>query len=181
MACSILESCYRRSGQIFLRSASVLFQIIAETFQPEAFGELIVGTVMLCICGVRCNISWNFELVLMLVVATIFGALIITAIKIFATSFDFLIKRSGYIVQILYNFINYAKYPIGIYPKIIKAILEFLLPFGLAISMSVETLMFGTYNIYLLCLKIICTAFVFLGISIFIWTKCIKKYESTGS
>ena len=45
----------------FIKPIPVLFQVIAETFQPEGFGELIVGIVMLGICGNAVNVTYSFS------------------------------------------------------------------------------------------------------------------------
>lgn len=165
----------------FLRPLSVLFQVIAETFQPDAFGELFLGIFMLVFCGSKIQIHWTFPLVVLLFVATFAGALAITSIKIFASSFAFVFKRSGYVIQILYNFREYTRYPITIYPKVLRFLLSFVLPYGLIISMPVETLFFGTYSCFSLCLKIIGITFVLFAISLLVWKHNVRKYESTGS
>lgn len=165
----------------FLRPNPILFQVIAETFQPEAFGELIVGTVMLVICGTQCQIHWTFGKVIMILVATLFGALIVTAIKIFTAAPAFVIKKSGFIMQILYNFRDYTKYPIQIYPSAIRALLLFIFPFGLMISMPVDNLMFDSVNPWLISLFIIVMAMIFMCLSIAFWNVCVRRYESTGS
>ena len=94
----------------FLRPTPILFQVISETFQPEAFGELIVGTVMLIICGAKCNIQWSLGKVVMIFVATVFGALIVTGIKILTAAPAFIIKKSGFIMQILYRQLCYPHF-----------------------------------------------------------------------
>ncbi len=165
----------------FLRPNPILLQVIAETFQPEAFGELIVGTVMLVLCGAKCDIHWNIGKIVMILIATIFGALIVTGIKIFTAAPAFIIKRSGFIMQIMYNFRDYTKYPIKIYPSVIRAMLLFLFPFGLIISMPVENLMFDSINPWLISVSIILMALVFLCLSVAFWNVCVRKYESTGS
>ena len=173
-----------RNGDLdmyFLRPIPVLFQVLSETFQPDAFGELIVGTVMLVACGIKANITFTFPLVLLFIVASISGALIITALKIITTSFSFTMKRSGPLVQVVYNFMDYVKYPISIFPAVIKNLLIFAIPFGIFISLPVETLIFHSYNPYLLMLWIIGIAIVFFMISILIWKMNERKYESTGS
>ena len=164
----------------FLRPVPVLFQVIAETFQPEGFGEMIVGIVMLSICGNLINVTWSFGMILMLVVAALFGAIIITSIKIICSSFAFRFKRSGQLLQIVYGFISYTRYPLAIYPKFIKIILTFVFPFALVISLPIEVLLYNEYSPYLLCLIIILVAIFFLAISIFIWIINIRKYESSG-
>lgn len=165
----------------FLRPAPVLFQIIADKVQLEALGELILGIIMFCVCAANCKINWSFQFVLLLFIAVIFGALIITSIKIFTTAFAFVIKRSGMITQVFYNFKDYAKYPVTIYPSFIRAIMLFIAPFGLITSMPIQAILFGTYNIPLLMVKIILMTALFLIISIATWNICIKHYESSGS
>ena len=165
----------------FLRPVPVLFQVLSETFQPEAFGELIVGIVMLAVCAGNVAIIWSFSLILLLIVAAIFGALIITALKTITASFAFVFKRSGILTQIIYNFISYVKYPVYFYPNVMRIILTFVLPFALVISLPIETLLFNTYSPYLLILAIIVVTAIICFIAILIWSRCCKKYESSGS
>lgn len=165
----------------FLRPVPVLFQILSETFQPEAFGELIVGVVMLIFCGMKCTIHWTFSKVIVILVATFFGALIITGIKILTASPAFIIKRSGIFMQILYNFRDYTRYPIAIYPKFMRILLLFIVPFGLIISYPVEVLMFERYDPWKISFSIIGFSILSLTISGFAWRTCVKRYESTGS
>ena len=165
----------------FLRPVPVLFQVLSETFQPEAFGELIVGIIMISLCAGNVTITWSFSIVLLLVVAAICGALIITSLKTITASFAFVFKRSGILTQIIYDFVSYVKYPINIYPKFLRAILTFILPFSLVISLPIETVLFNTYSPYMLILIIILTTIIFGVIAIFVWSMCARKYESTGS
>ena len=56
---------------LFLRPAPTLFLVISETFQTEAFGELIVGIVMLIVCGLRPEVSilFSFGNIILFIVA----------------------------------------------------------------------------------------------------------------
>ena len=165
----------------FLRPIPVLFQMFAETFQPDGFGEVIVGVTMIVICGINLHASVTFGAIFVLIIGAIFGALIITSLKIIFSALAFIFKRSGPLLQIIYNFTTYAKYPLAIYPKVIRIILIFVLPFGLFVSLPVDTLLYGTYNPYLLSLGIIGAAIVFFFIAVVVWVNCEKRYESTGS
>jgi len=165
----------------FLRPVPVIFQMFAETFQPDGFGEVIVGVTMIVICGLNLQVSVTFGAIFVLSIGAIFGAVIITSFKIAISSLAFIFKRSGPLLQIIYNFTIYAKYPIAIYPYAIRFILIFILPFGLFISLPVDTLLYGSYNPYLLSLAIIGAAVVFFTLATFIWTLCARRYESTGS
>ncbi len=180
---------FGKMDRMFTKPVSVLFQTIAETFQFEGFGELIVGIAMLCICGGMVDVTWSFPLVLMLVVATIFGALIISSLKIIFASFAFVFKRSGPVLQMVYNFSSYTKYPIKIYPAFIRAMLTFLFPFAIIISYPVEAI-FGNSSVawinstagpYVLSGIIIASSMALLFVAILIWNFFEKRYESTGS
>ena len=165
----------------FLRPVPVIFQMFAETFQPDGFGEVIVGVTMMIVCGINLEATITFGAVFVLIISAIFGAMIITSFKIIFSSLAFIFKRSGPLLQIIYNFTNYAKYPISIYPEFIRIILIFVLPFGLFVSLPINTLLYGSYNPYLLSLWIAGVAIIFFALSVFIWTRCEKRYESTGS
>lgn len=177
---------YRKvqSGELdkyFLRPLPVLFQVIAEVFQPEGFGELIVGIVMTVFCSFFVTIEWSFGLVLLIVISIIFGALIISSLKIIFASLAFPFKRSGQLLQIVYNFISYTRYPLAIFPSFIKGILLFVFPFALVISLPVEVLFFNNYSPYILSLIIVGVSISFFFLSILIWTTLEKKYQSSGS
>ena len=165
----------------FLRPVPVLFQVFAETFQPEGFGELILGVALITVCALNLTVTVTAGAIILLIVGAIFGALIITSFKIAIAALAFIFKRSGPLLQIVYNFTSYAKYPLAIYPAFVRVLLIFVLPFGLFISLPVDTLLYHTHNPWLLCLAIIGCAAVFFTLAVFVWTLCERRYESTGS
>ena len=165
----------------FLRPVPVLFQVFAETFQPEGFGELILGVALIAVCSSNLTVTVSFGAVAVLVVGAVFGAVIITSLKIAMAALAFIFKRSGPLLQIIYNFSNYAKYPLAIYPAVIRGFLIFLIPVGLFISLPVDTLLHGSNDPWLLSLAIIGCAAVFFSLSVWVWTACERRYESTGS
>ena len=177
-----------RTGELdkfYLRPVPVLFQVIAETFQLEAFGELLVGIIMLIICATkgRLGIQWNFGIVFLLIVAAIFGAILITSLKIMIAALAFYMKRSGPLLQIIYNFISYTKYPLSIYPRVIRGLLTFVFPFAVIISLPVETFLGlgNAMNPYALSAIIVGVSLAVLGLAILFWSKSAKRYQSSGS
>ena len=165
----------------FLRPVPVLFQVFAETFQPEGFGELILGVALITVCALNLAVRVTFGAIVVLCVGAVFGAVIITSLKVAMAALAFIFKRSGPLLQIIYNFSSYAKYPLAIYPGVIRVLLIFVIPFGLFISLPVDTLLHGTHDPWLLSLAIIGCAAVFFALATWIWTLCERRYESTGS
>lgn len=175
---------YVRNGVIdrfLIRPVNLLFQVIAEVFQPEAFGEVIMGLSLIIVCGLRIDLQWSIGNVIVMLIAMVFGALIFTALKLITCSIAFWTKRSGQLMSMVYNFADFAKYPIKIYHPIIKFIMTFIFPFGLVISMPVDAFIKGGYNSWIVSGGIILAATILFSIGCFVWTQGLKNYESSGS
>lgn len=166
---------------MFLRPIPVLFQVIASEIQLEALGELIVATALICLCGSQLNIIGGIGAILTVVLGILCAAIIISSFKILVASLAFKFKRSGPLLQFIYNFSGYTKYPMKIYPKIIQAILTFIIPLGLCLFFPFENLFGEVHNTLLLCLTMLGFTIIFATICITCWNKLVKKYESTGT
>ena len=166
---------------MFLRPVPVLFQVIASEVQLEALGELIVAVAMISLCGSNVEISGGVGSVMLLILGIICAALIITFFKIMVASLAFKFKRSGPLLQFIYNFSGFTKYPLKIYPKAIQAILTFIIPLGLCLFFPFENLFAPVHNSLIVALAMIGATAVFGAICIFVWCKMVKQYESTGS
>ncbi len=176
-----------RSGtmdSLFLRPIPVLFQTIALEIQLEALGEILTAIFLIIFCSCNLSLIVTFESVLLLVVGIIGAALLITSFKIIIASMAFAFKRTGPFLQIVYNFSNYSKYPLTIFPKIIRFAFTFLIPLGLCVFFPVTNLFNPSsigINPYLLVAIIIVVTAIILTLAILIWSKFAKRYESTGS
>lgn len=173
-----------KTGKIdnmMLRPVPLLFQVIASEIQLEAFGEIIVAIALMIICGRHLDVNLTFANVTLLVVGILCAAIIITSFKILIAGLAFIFKRSGPLLQIVYNFSNYAKYPLTIFPKVIQCILLFVIPLGLCIFIPFDNLFKANYNELLMGIIILIASLIFCTISVMIWSKCVRKYESTGT
>lgn len=173
-----------KSGKLdhmFLRPVPVLFQVIASEVQLEAFGELIVATALICLCSSQLSIVGGIGAILIVVLGILCAAVIISSFKILVASLAFKFKRSGPLLQFIYNFSGYTKYPMKIYPKVIQAILTFIIPLGLCLFMPFENLFAPVHNPLILCISIIGFTAFFATICITCWNKLVKQYESTGT
>ena len=175
------EVIHGKLDHLFLRPLPVLFQILASEIQLEAFGEIIVATVLITICGSNLSIAFTFTNILLIVVGILCASLIFTSFKILVAGLAFVSKRSGPLLQITYNFSQYARYPLKIFPKAIQIILLFIIPLGLCIFVPFDNLFNPIMNPYLLMLIIIGITSAFAIISLTIFNSCAKRYESTGT
>lgn len=166
---------------MFLRPVPVLFQVIASEVQLEALGELIVAVAMIFLCGSKLSFDGGVGSVMLVILGIICAAIIISSFKIMVASLAFKFKRSGPLLQFIYNFSGFTKYPMGIYPKAIRAILTFVIPLGLCLFYPFENLFKPVGNPGLLALAMVVFTAVFGSVCVFVWSKFEKMYESTGT
>ncbi len=166
---------------MFLRPVPVLFQVFSHEIQLEAFGEIITSIALIIFCGG--NVSFNFKPldIILVIVGIICASVIITSFKIIVAALAFIFGRSGPLLQVVYNFSTYSRYPLTIYPKVIRFILMFIIPLGICIFLPYDNLFTHSYNPFLLSLAMVGATTIFLTLSILIWNWCCSRYESTGS
>lgn len=166
---------------MFLRPLPILFQVIASEVQLEALGEIIVAVALICLCGSNLNITGGLGAIFTVILGILCASIIISAFKVLIASLAFKFTRSGPLLQFIYNFSGYTKYPMKIYPKIIQVILTFIIPLGLCLFFPFENLFAPAHNPLLLCISMLIFTILFTAICIFVWNKLVKKYESTGT
>ena len=166
---------------MFLRPVPVLFQVIASEVQLEALGELIIAVAMITLCGSQIEITGGLPAVLLVILGIICAAMIITSFKIMVASLAFKFKRSGPLLQFIYNFSGFTKYPLNIYPRFIQAILIFIIPLGLCLFFPFENLFAPVHNPIVVAISMVIATVLFGFVCIFVWCKMVKMYESTGT
>ena len=113
-----------------LRPMNLFLQVIFEKLQPDALGELLVGTILLVISLQKGIVIVDTAHILLFFVSVIAGAFIYTAIKLLFASFAFWIKISGPVLYTAYQMADFAKYPSEIYAKGVRFIITWIIPFA---------------------------------------------------
>ena len=163
-----------------IRPINPLFHVIAETFQVDAIGELIVGIGLLIYACPSAELHINVWTVLLTVIAVPFAALIYTSLKIITASFAFWMKSSGFIIQMVYGMNEFSKYPTTIYSLPVRIFVTYIIPFaftGYYLSLYILT---GTDPLWSIGGVILISTVLFV-ISLLIWNKGLSAYESAGA
>ncbi|MBE6052507.1 MAG: multidrug ABC transporter permease [Clostridium sartagoforme] len=163
-----------------LRPINPLFQVISESFQPDGFGELIIGSILVILSSINLNISYSPLKLLQFVFVTICATLIYTSIKLATSSIAFWVKFSQSYMFMSYQISTFAKYPISIYPSVIKFILTFMIPFAFT-GYYPGVYFIGKGDILTGVLLPFIVSLVAIVVSYRIWLKGISVYESAGS
>lgn len=163
-----------------IKPINPLFQLVAEMIQLEGFGELILGISFLVVFTPKLAISWTFVNVMLLVVCALFAMMFFFSIKLIFGSLSFWTKRSIEVMTTVYDFSNFAKYPIDIFNRFIRVILTLVIPFSVVIFRPIQALL-KDGNLWLETLYVIVVSVVFLLFSLRVWKNGLKRYESAGS
>lgn len=162
------------------RPINPLFHVIAETFQVDAIGELVVGIALICYSAGSAGLYVTPLSVILTIVAVPFAALIYTSIKIATSAIAFWIKSSGFIIQMVYGMNEFAKYPTTIYSVPIRAFVTFIIPFALTGYYPVVYLLTGE-NPLLNTGIVVSVSIVFFILSLLVWNRGLSAYESAGA
>lgn len=163
-----------------IRPINPLFQVLIERLQPDALGELIFGIILIIISIGKLAIVWSFAKVALFILVIPFAVMIYTGIKIGTSALALWIKRSGNITFMFYMVNDFAKYPTTIYNNFIKAIITYIIPFAFTAFYPAKYILTGDNPLFNIGGTII-IGIAILSVSLIIWNKGIKSYESAGS
>ena len=165
-----------------LRPMNIFFQIIAEKLQPDALGELLVGTILVVYSAVRGVVVLDAVHMALFMVSVLAGALIYTSIKLLFASLAFWIKRSGPFLQLAYEMAEFAKYPTEIYAKALRFVITWVIPFAFVAYLPAGYFLGAGMGNHIGVLGIECViAAVFWLIAYAVFHKGIRIYESAGN
>lgn len=165
-----------------LRPMNVFFQIIAEKLQPDALGELLVGTILVVYSALKGVVVLDAVHIALFVVSVLAGALIYTSIKLLFASLAFWMKRSGPFLQLAYEMAEFAKYPTEIYAKALRFVITWVIPFAFVAYLPAGYFLGAGMGNHMGVIGIECAiAAVFWLIAYAVFHKGISIYESAGN
>lgn len=163
-----------------LRPMNLFFQVICERLQPDALGELAVGTILVIMSVQKGVVSVTPITVLVFILSIIIGSIIYTSIKLFFASLAFWVKVSAPFLQLAYDTADFSKYPVDIYPRAIKFIVSWILPFAFVAYYPATYFLLG--NSFYKTVGIECIIAVVLAvISYTVFVIGTRRYESAGN
>ena len=163
-----------------VRPLNPLFQVIVERFQPDGFGEIIVGTMILVTSWSKLGLEITIGRMIALIFVILCASVIYTAIKLAVTSIAFWVKFAQSYLYMAYQLSTFVKYPITIYPAWIRGVLTFIIPFAFTGYFPAAYIL-GKGSFLLGVVLTFVVSFISIFIAYRIWLIGIKRYESSGS
>lgn len=164
-----------------LRPMNLFLQVIFEKLQPDALGELLVGTILIVSSLMKGIVIVDAAHVLFFVISVIAGAVIYTAIKLLFASFAFWIKISGPVLYTAYQLADFAKYPTEIYAKGVRFIITWVIPFGFVAYLPASYFLKPEVNVLATVGMECLIAVIFFAIAYTVFTIGTRAYESAGN
>jgi len=173
---------YVKQGQmdrLLTKPLNPLFYLLAERFQQDGIGNLLIGIAVVRYAVTR--LSFSFGLVTFPVYLTfvLMGGLLYGAINLITSSFAFRFVRVFPLISVIHNLNEFTRYPIQIFNKFFKSLLTWVVPFAFASFYPVEAVLNGFETTY--SYLIIPFSILFTIIAYQIWKWNLSAYSSTGS
>ncbi len=162
------------------RPINSLFYVTVELFQVDAFGELFMGIILVVYSIARLWGQIVLQRGIVLFILIPFSVLIYLSVKVITSAISFWTKQSGHITHMFYQTADFSKYPITIYNNFIKVIITYIIPFAFTAYYPASYFLRGDDALFCILGTILISLALF-GISLFVWNKGIKAYESAGS
>lgn len=168
-----------RLDTLFVRPASLLFQVVMEWVNLEALVTFFTALIILVYGWIHTGIKVNIGNIAFLFEFVIVGTLLNSAIYLIFNSLNFWFVQGSELSDLVQTSRQFAKYPLLIFPKVIKIAFTYVLPFGF-IGYYPAGYLLGkiTWNIPLLLpIVTICV----MAVASIVWSCGLKGYDSTGT
>lgn len=162
------------------RPINLFFYYQSEVFDVKGIGQLIFGIVMLVYSWIKIGIVFTPIMFLKILLFLITASLVMVALQNAAAAACFWIQNSFYILDLVFRFKDYAKYPVTIFSPIFRFVFTFVIPIAfIAYYPSLVILRPQEVPILSWLSPLIGVAFFFISYKI--WMHGAMKYSGTGS
>lgn len=166
--------------RLLLRPYPILVQVLWHKMDLVKIVRLIQSAIIIVIALVNMNIVWSFDKVLVLIFMILSAILLFFSIFVIMASYCFITVQGLEVKNVFTDGSKFiAQYPIGIFNGIIKKVFTFVLPFA-AVNYYPLLYLIGKSNNLLYLLSPL-VSFLYLGVSIIIFNRGLRKYSGTGS
>lgn len=166
--------------RILLRPLNTLTQVLFESFELEALGSLFVGIGILIYSMIKLGIAFSFAGLAWFIISTISGAIILLSVFVFLASLSFHFEDRFGITPPFYNLINFSRYPLPIFNRVIQFILMWIVPFAF-VGFFPATFFFAREGFEFFCFLTPVVAMVSLLLASIAWSAGVARYTSAGS
>lgn len=171
-----------RKGQLdvqLVRPASPLVQVFGQCCHYQAVVSMVVYVSVLVYGLWALHIGPGIGLILFFAEYIICAALINSGIYTLFNSLNFWLVQGDEISVVVQTVREFAKYPLGVFPKMIQGFLTFIIPFGF-VGYYPASFVTGKEGLWVVW-ALPAAALVMVGITSLVWRAGLNSYNSTGT
>lgn len=162
------------------RPINLFFYYQSEIFDVKGLGQLAFGIVTLIYAWVNIDIGFSFFMIIKLIIFLITASLIMMSLQNAAAATCFWMQNSFYLMDLVFKFKDYARYPITIFSPVFRFIFTFLIPIAfIAYYPSLVILRPDAVPVLSWLSPVI--GCIFFWLSYKLWMFGATKYSGTGS
>lgn len=162
------------------RPINLFFYYQSEVFDIKGLGQLAFGIGTIVYSWGRIGLELTPLMLIKLIVFLITASLIMIALQNMAAALCFWMQNSFFVLDFVYRFRDYAKYPVTIFSPVFRFIFTFIMPIAfIAYYPSLVILRPGEVPILSWLSPLMGCLFFFLSYKI--WMYGAMKYSGTGS
>ena len=177
-----LGSTYIRTGtfdRFLVRPVDPLFHLLADRFCHDGIGSFLVGVALVAKATVSLGITPSPLNVVYLLLAVVSGGVIFIALNLITAVSSFWVVESIPIVRSVFEFHEFAKFPLSIYPRAIRILLTWAVPYGFASFYPASHLL--ERDVGALAWLGVPLSALLLVLAYQLWGFGLRRYASTGS
>ena len=166
--------------RVLLRPVSSLAQVVFEAFNLDAIGTILMGILLMVKAKASLGITFTFAQIAWLIFSIPCGAVTLLCVFITLASLSFHFEDRFGVVPPFYNLIQFGRYPVTIYNKVLQFLIQWIIPYSF-IAFFPATTLIGRDEFWFYASLTPVVAVVWLFVVSFAWKLGVKKYESTGT
>ncbi len=166
--------------RVLTRPLPALFQVLLETFEPEALLGLLTGAGLMLWCGSRLDVAWRWWDGPALLALVAGSTMIYFGIYVALASVAFWADGRTGLIPLMWNLNSYGRYPVEVYPGVLRLLLTWVLPLAFAgFYPAAYLLRHGAWRAYALLTPFVGATVFALGL--LCWRAGITRYRGAGS
>lgn len=162
------------------RPINLFFYYQSEVFDVKGIGQFIFGILMLVYSWIKIELVFTPIMFFKILVFLITASLVMIALQNAAAAACFWIQNSFYILDLVFRFKDYAKYPVTIFSPVFRFVFTFVMPIAF-IAYYPSLVILRPQEVPILSWLSPLIGIIFFFISYKIWMHGAIKYSGTGS
>ncbi len=157
------------------------FAVSTKQFGLDSIINAALGGAVVCFSLSQLHIVPNIMSILLYLSALVFGVAVHYSIMLSLAAVSFWIVRAQGLVYGYFNFLNIARYPDVIYPRLFRMIFSWLIPVVIIANIPARLLIKPFEQPVWLMFHLVAASSIIFGLARFFWRFALRHYSSASS